>query len=101
TGDLLQITHDHLARVPVPPTQMNPSIPNALSAIVMHLLEKEPDNRYQSAEGLIHDLERLDLPGVQAVGGHDFPVRLLRPSRLVGRDDEVAALGEAFAEMLE
>jgi signal transduction histidine kinase len=101
SGDLLQITHDHLARVPVPPAQMNPSIPEPLSAIVMHLLEKEPDNRYQSAEGLIYDLERLDLPGVQTVGGHDFPVRLLRPSRLVGRDDELAALGKAFAEMLE
>ena len=101
TGDPLQLTHDHLARVPVPPAQMNPSIPKALSAIVMHLLEKEPDNRYQSADGLIYDLERLDHPGVQAVGGHDFPVRLLRPSRLVGRDDEVAALGKAFAEMLE
>jgi signal transduction histidine kinase len=101
TGDLLQLTHDHLARVPVPPAQMNPAIPKALSAIVMHLLEKEPDNRYQSAEGLIYDLERLDHPGVQAVGGHDFPVRLLRPSRLVGRDDEAAVLGKAFAEMLE
>ena len=64
----------------------------------MHLLEKEPDNRYQSAEGLIYDLERLDHPGVQGVGGHDFPVRLLRPSRLVGRDDEVAALRKAFAD---
>ena len=45
TGDPLRLTHDHLARVPVPPAQMNPSIPKALSAIVMHLLEKEPDNR--------------------------------------------------------
>ena len=51
----------------------------------MHLLEKDPDNRYETAEGLIYDLERLDHPGVQAVGGHDFPVGLLRPSRLVGR----------------
>ena len=85
TGDLLRLTHDHLTRVPVPPAQMNPSIPEALSAIVMHLLEKEPDNRYQSAEGLLYDLQRLDRPGVQAVGGHDFPVRLLRPSRLVAR----------------
>ena len=59
----------------------------------MHLLEKEPDNRYQSAEGLIYDLERLDDASVQAGGGHDFPVRLLRPSRLVGRDDEVEACG--------
>ena len=101
TGDPLQLTHDHLARMPLPPAQMNPSIPEALSAIVMHLLEKEPDNRYQSAEGLIYDLERLDQPGVHTVGGHDFPVRLLRPSRLAGRDDEVAALGNSFAEMLE
>ena len=87
--------------MPEPPAQTNPSIPESLSAIVMHLLEKEPDNRYQSAEGLIYDLERLDDPGVRAVGGHDFPVRLLRPSRLVGRDDEVASLGKAFAEMLD
>ena len=101
TGDPLRLTHDHLARVPVPPAQMNPSVPEPLSAILMHLLEKEPDNRYQTAEGLIYDLERLDHPGAQAVGGHDFPVRLLRPSRLVGRDDEVAALGKAFAGMLE
>ncbi|MGO9355988.1 MAG: AAA family ATPase [Mycobacterium sp.] len=101
SGDPLALIYDHLARVPVPPAQTNPLIPQRLSAIVMHLLEKEPDNRYQSAEGLLYDLQRLDDAGGPEVGGHDFPVRLLRPSRLVGRDDEVAALGNAFAEMLD
>ena len=39
--------------------EVNPAVPEALSEIIMHLLEKEPDNRYQTAEGLVHDLERL------------------------------------------
>ena len=106
TGDPLRLTHDHLARVPVPPAQVNPAVPAALSAIIMHLLEKEPDNRYQTADGLVYDLERVRdaraRPGAAGfrVGEHDVPVRLLPPSRLVGRDDEVAALGAAFADAL-
>jgi predicted ATPase/signal transduction histidine kinase len=102
SGDPLRLTHDHLARVPVPPAEMNRAVPAPLSAIVMHLLEKEPDNRYQTADGVVYDLERLwDVharPAAAAlrVGEHDFPPRLLPPSRLVGRDDEVAALEAAF-----
>ena len=46
TGDPLRLIHDHLARMPVPPAQVNAAIPMALSAIIMHLLEKELDNRY-------------------------------------------------------
>jgi Cdc6-like AAA superfamily ATPase len=71
----------------------------------MHLLEKEPDNRYQTADGLVYDLEQLQDgqagPAVALrIGEHDVPSRLLPPSRLVGRDDEVAALGAAFTDAL-
>ena len=38
---------------------MRPALPAVLSAIVMRLIEKEPDRRYQSADGLVHDLARL------------------------------------------
>jgi serine/threonine protein kinase len=102
SGDPLRLTYDHLARVPVPPAEVNPAVPGLLSEIIMHLLEKEPDNRYQTADGVIYDLERLrDAQARPAaapvgVGEHDFPLRLLPPSRLVGRDDEVAALQAAF-----
>ena len=101
SGDALRLTHDHLARVPVPPAEVNPAVPAPLSAIIMHLLEKEPDNRYQSADGLVYDLERVR-PGsaVWRVGEHDVPVRLVPPSRLVGRDAEVAVLEAAFAGAL-
>src|SRR3954452_3157706 len=59
SGDPLRLVHAHLARVPVPPAVVNPAVPARLSAIVMHLLEKEPDNRYQTADGAVYDLERL------------------------------------------
>jgi len=104
--DPLRLIHDHLARVPAPPTQVNPAVPAPLSEIIMHLLEKEPDSRYQTADGLVYDLERereaLADPGAAGlrVGDHDVPVRLLQPSRLAGRDDEVAALEAAFADAL-
>ena len=47
SGDPLRLTHDHLARTPMPPAQVNPAIPEPLSEIILHLLEKEPDNRDQ------------------------------------------------------
>ncbi len=106
TRDPLRLIHDHLARVPVPPAQANQALPAPLSEIIMHLLEKEPDNRYQTADGLVYDLERLrhaqahQATAVFRVGEHDFPVRLLPPSRLAGRDDEVAALEAAFDDAL-
>jgi len=104
-GDPLRLIHDQLARVPVPPAEANPALPAPLSEVIMHLLEKEPDNRYQTADGLVYDLERVhhaqaDPAAGFAAGAHDVPVRLLPPSRLVGRDEEVAALEAAFAGAL-
>ncbi|WP_433557507.1 AAA family ATPase [Pseudonocardia xinjiangensis] len=103
--DPLRLTHDHLARVPVPPATVNPALPAPLSEIVMRLLEKEPDHRYQSAEGLAYDLQQVrDAQAHPAaapvrIGEHDVPLRLL-PPRLVGREAELAALKAAFDEAL-
>jgi signal transduction histidine kinase len=96
SGDPLRLTHDHLARVPVAPAEANRAIPGPLSEIVMRLLEKEPDRRYQSAQGVLYDLERLRDGQPGPIGAHDVPPRLLAPSRLAGRDDEAAALEAAF-----
>ncbi len=106
TGDPLRLTHDHLAIAPVPPAEANRNVPASLSAIIMHLLEKEPDNRYQTAEGVVYDLEQLRDAGrnpeaAPRVGKRDFPLRLLPPSRPVGRDAEVGALEAAFEEALD
>jgi hypothetical protein len=104
SGDPLRLVHDHLARVPVPPAERNPAIPAAVSGIVMHLLEKEPDRRYQTADGLVRDLEDVRRPASGAapvIGRWDYALRPLSPSRLVGRDAEVAALRGAFEDALD
>src|SRR5919202_443865 len=75
-GDPLRLIHDHLARVPMPPAQVSPAVPAALSEIVMHLLEKEPDNRYQTAAGLARDLEQARDAAAGSpvqIGRRDFP----------------------------
>ena len=107
TEDPLRLVHAHLAQLPKPPAELAPAVPAELSAIVLRLLAKEPDRRYQSAEGLRHDLARLEArlatPGDGASGGfplgeRDFPLRLAAPSRLVGRDGEIDLLRQAYTE---
>ncbi|MEV7627733.1 diguanylate cyclase [Actinoplanes sp. NPDC089786] len=98
-GDPLRLVHDHLARMPVPPAELNPDVPALLSEITMRLLAKEPDRRYQSGEGLAYDLGRLrDGAGGFPLGERDFPMRLAPPSRLIGRDEPLATLRALFAE---
>jgi diguanylate cyclase (GGDEF)-like protein len=99
--DPLQIIRDHLATVPAAPASIDPTMPMGLSDIVMRLLEKEPDRRYRSAEGLAHDLTLLCAAlargehGSFTLGEHDFP-RQLRTPRLIGRDGEFDTLRRAF-----
>jgi PAS domain S-box-containing protein len=100
--DPLELLHLILTRVPKPPLDRAPGISPHLSLIIMRLLEKEPDHRYQSAAGLAHDLallEEADRGGMVAefvLGEYDFPPRLPPPSRLVGRDSEIASLERAL-----
>ncbi|OHV35275.1 MULTISPECIES: diguanylate cyclase [Pseudofrankia] len=101
TGDPLRIVHDHLARRPAPPTTVNPAVPAPVSAIIMHLLEKEPDDRYQGADGLTHDLALVRRGAAPARPGEcDFPARPLMPSRLSGRAEEIGKLAAVFAEAM-
>ena len=104
-GDnLLDLIHDHLARLPVAPALLQPRVPQALSDLIMRLLQKEPDRRYQSAEGLRQDLERLlgclrrGEPATFALAEHDFALRLSPPSRPVGRETEIARLEQALQQ---
>ena len=55
----MQLIHAHIAKPVIPPCEANPKIPKQLSDIVLKLLEKNAENRYQSAFGLKHDLEKF------------------------------------------
>ncbi|NEQ18668.1 MAG: serine/threonine protein kinase [Microcoleus sp. SIO2G3] len=57
TTDMLELVHCHIARPPVPPDELNPIIPKAISDMVLKLMAKNAEARYQSAWGIKADLE--------------------------------------------
>jgi hypothetical protein len=105
-NDPLEWTHCHIAHMPVPPTGITPEVPELVSDIVMKLLAKLPEDRYQSAPGLKADLGRC-LAQWEAsgriepfpLGAEDIPERFQVPHRLYGRDHEAATLLGAFGRM--
>ncbi|PTL84604.1 ATP-binding sensor histidine kinase [Vitiosangium sp. GDMCC 1.1324] len=100
--DVLEWFHAHLAQVPLPPHQVEPSLPPVLSAVVMKLLAKGAEERYQSAEGLHADLERCQEALRRGeresfpLGSRDLPARFQLPQRLYGREAQVNTLLESF-----
>ncbi|MEO8184661.1 MAG: serine/threonine-protein kinase, partial [Deltaproteobacteria bacterium] len=57
--DALEVVHAHIARRPVSPRVHRPDLPEVLEGIIQRLLAKVPDDRYQTAAGLVADLERV------------------------------------------
>ncbi|WP_225412586.1 trifunctional serine/threonine-protein kinase/ATP-binding protein/sensor histidine kinase [Stigmatella hybrida] len=100
--DALEWFHAHMAQKPRPPHELNPLVPLGLSALVLKLLAKVAEERYQSAEGLHADLERCRQSLSQceqevfALGTQDTPNRFQLPQRLYGRETQVATLLEGF-----
>ncbi len=110
TGQLLFVVsepiewiHSHIAKRPVPPSEVNPGIPRIVSDIVMKLLAKNAEDRYQSAQGVLTDLaqcrDQLSRKGriePFALASQDISDRFQIPQRLYGREDEVARLLAGF-----
>ncbi|MBK9262015.1 MAG: protein kinase [Polyangiaceae bacterium] len=98
----MALVHAHLARAPKPPHELEPSVPPAISRIVLKLLAKSADDRYQSARGIAADIgmciERLRTSGRVdpfPLGGQDRPTMLTSAVRLYGRDAERETLSAA------
>jgi len=102
-SDPLEWVHCHIARHPMPPHERVKSVPDCVSAIVMKLLAKTPEERYQTATGVESDLRRClaEWEGHGCIadfspGQHDAPDRLLIPEKLYGRAREIETLLTAF-----
>ncbi|MDF5737346.1 MULTISPECIES: AAA family ATPase [unclassified Nostoc] len=105
--DPLEWVHCHIAKSPLSPTKLNSDIPQMLCDIMMKLLSKEAEQRYQSALGLQFDLERclkqLETSGqIQSfvLGEQDISERFQIPQKLYGREQEIAKLLEAFERVV-
>ncbi len=96
---LLEWVHSHISRLPSSPHELAPHVPEALSAVVLRLLAKSPEARYQSARGLLHDLNACAdavaagrTPELFVPGRHDQVQKFLVPQQLYGRDGELREL---------
>ncbi|HEY9607580.1 MAG TPA: AAA family ATPase [Allocoleopsis sp.] len=103
TTDILELVHCHIAKQPIPPHQVNADIPIAVSDIIMKLMAKNAEERYQSAWGLKADLEeclrQLETTGEIAtfqLGNQDISDKFQIPQKLYGREAEVETLLTAF-----
>src|SRR6266852_4076526 len=107
-SDPMEWVHCHIARQAVPPHERSQNVPVPVSAIIMKLLAKTPEERYQTAAGLESDLRRClaawetryeidDFP----LGEHDRPDHLLIPEKLYGREREIGTLLASFDRVVK
>ncbi|MGN8646137.1 AAA family ATPase [Gracilibacillus sp. HCP3S3_G5_1] len=101
--DPVEVIHSHLAQTAIHPHQVNPTIPEIISNIIMKLLAKVPEQRYQSTYGLKKDLERYSHAFYSdnhlklfSLGEHDASPMLEKPNKLYGRDRELEELISKF-----
>jgi len=101
--DPLELVHSHIARLPIPPHELNPLVPVCLSNIVLKLMAKTAEDRYQSSQGLIADLAYCRDQWQQSQQICEFPLgqldvcdRFVIPQKLYGREQERQSLMEAF-----
>jgi PAS domain S-box-containing protein len=107
-ADPIELIHCHIAREPIPPYELASALPAPLSMIVMKLLAKTAEERYQTAAGVEADLRKC-LTAWESFGRIDpFPIglqdasdRLMIPEKLYGREAEIATLLAAFDRVVK
>src|SRR4029077_8543355 len=106
-SDPMEWVHCHIARQPIPPKERLKNVPASVSAIIMKLLAKTAEERYQTAAGAESDLRRClaeretqrrvdEFP----LGDHDTPDQLLIPEKLYGRARETDNLLASFERVV-
>ena len=103
TKDFLELVHCHIARPPTPPHELNSTIPQPVSDLILKLMAKNAEDRYQSAWGIKADLERcaqqlaeMGLIEPMPLGLQDVSEQFHIPQKLYGREAKIAALLAAF-----
>ncbi len=101
--DALEIIHSHIAKEPIPPQQIAPQVPPVVSEIILKLMQKNAEDRYQSVQAIQADLGEC-LRQYQSQGcitsfilcQPDFYEKFQIPQKLYGREKEVAVILNTF-----
>ncbi|MBF0450514.1 MAG: diguanylate cyclase [Candidatus Magnetomorum sp.] len=106
TEDPLRLIHCHLAKSPLTPHALNLDIPKSVSNIVMKLMAKNPEDRYQNISGIKADLEncmhQLQSTGEITdfkIGQQDVPKHFLLSKKIYARERELKQMMEIFHRM--
>ena len=106
TTDPVELVHAHIARTPKTPSQCQSNVPQTISNIVMKLLSKTAEERYQSTQGLISDLEQCKQQWQAnktiesfVLGQNERVDQLRIPNKLYGRETEQQAMHNAFEQV--
>ena len=99
----IELVHAHMALIPDPPHSINTAIPPVVSHIILKLMAKDAEDRYQGAFGIVHDLRQC-LDGLDGsgkidpfeIGQRDISNRLRIPQKLYGREAEIETLLAGF-----
>ncbi len=101
--DEMGFIHSHIAKEPTSLTEINPKLPAVLSEIVLKLIAKNTEDRYQSALGLKKDLERCFREWQETksispfvIAENDVPSKFRLPQKIYGREKEVRELLSSF-----
>jgi len=104
--DPLELIHQHIAQQPIPPHEINPTIPITLSTVIMKLLMKNAEDRYQTASGLKADLDSIckrltknEPLDTTKVGELDDTSQFIVPEKLYGREADVGKLEHAYEKV--
>ena len=103
SNEPMELVHCHIARKPTPPSELVPAIPQVVSDMVIKLMAKTAEERYQSAFGLRYDLETClqqwqEKNSIKQfpLGSRDITESFIIPEKLYGRETEVVTLLAAF-----
>ncbi|WP_414588224.1 PAS domain S-box protein [Scytonema sp. PCC 10023] len=103
TQDILTLVHCHIAKPPIPPHELNATIPKPISGIILKLMAKNAEDRYQSAWGIKADLEHcaqqlaeMGQINAMSLGLQDVSEQFCIPQKLYGREAQTKALLAAF-----
>ena len=107
-SDPVEWVHCHIARQPLSPSERLENVPKPVSQLVMKLLGKTPEERYQTAAGIERDLQHCLTAWEHQHSIDDFPLgqydtldRLLIPEKLYGREHDIKTLLACFDRIAE
>ncbi|MBU1195527.1 MAG: diguanylate cyclase [Proteobacteria bacterium] len=104
--DPMEVIYSHIAVPPIPPHELDSDIPQIISLIILKLLNKNAEERYQNAMGIAADLamclkqikEKKPGSGLAKfkLGKKDIPRRFIIPQKLYGRKNQIQELMSCF-----